>query len=409
MREHDRCAQVDVDARDRSRSTAEALDVTGGRQAPRWRPGCRCRLLSAARRATASRSARSTATDVAPSSAASGSSTSVRRPVRTSCRARARETPRDRVTDAACRACQQDLSAQFAPCLDAILRAVTPSRVIALFGPTGVGKTDVALALAELLRRAGSTRSRCRPTRCRSTRASRSSPASPRPPSRQRLEHRLRLLPAGRRALQRGRVRRAGPRRDRRPRSRRARPRSSSAGTGLYLRAALAELDLRPAPPDERAPPLDRRARRARARGAARASSPAARPRPRRRSTRATASGSCARSSSTSSASSSATAGGQPALDRATPATRPRSSASRWNATRSTRASTHACGRWSPPARWRRSAAARRRARRRPRARPSGSTSCWPATSRPCSAARAPTPSASSRGCASSPASTSST
>ena len=127
-------------------------------------------------------------------------------------------------------------------------------QIIALFGPTGVGKTSIAVALAEQLRARGEegparARSRCRPTRCRCTPAWRRSPASPRRPSRQRLEHRLvsflpldatfsvgqyaelahaeidGLLAAGRRPLVVG-------------------------GTGLYLRAALTELDLRPPPPE---------------------------------------------------------------------------------------------------------------------------------------------------------------
>ena len=80
-------------------------------------------------------------------------------------------------------------------------------------------------------------------------------------------------------------------------------------GTGLYLRAALAELDLRPPPPEgvrerwtaelERvgAPALHARARARARRGR------------RRRSTRTTASGSCARSSCSTSASSSRRSG----------------------------------------------------------------------------------------------------
>ena len=123
-------------------------------------------------------------------------------------------------------------------------------RIIALFGPTGVGKTAVALALAELLRARGERlRSRCRPTRCRCTRDWRRSLAWPRRPSRRsssivwssflpldatfsvgqyaELAHAEidGLLAAGRRPLVVG-------------------------GTGLYLRAALTELDLRPPPPE---------------------------------------------------------------------------------------------------------------------------------------------------------------
>jgi tRNA dimethylallyltransferase len=123
-------------------------------------------------------------------------------------------------------------------------------QIIALFGPTGVGKTDVALALAELLR----ARSEERPIAVSAdalqvyqgleTLTGVASAAQ-----QAKLEHRLvsflpldatfsagqyaelahaeidGLLAAGRRPLVVG-------------------------GTGLYLRAALTELDLRPPPPE---------------------------------------------------------------------------------------------------------------------------------------------------------------
>jgi tRNA dimethylallyltransferase len=123
-------------------------------------------------------------------------------------------------------------------------------QIIALFGPTGVGKTDVALALAELLR----ARDEERPVAVSAdalqvyegleTLTGVASAAQ-----QARLEHRLvsflpldatfsvgqyaelahaeidGLLAAGRRPLVVG-------------------------GTGLYLRAALTELDLRPPPPE---------------------------------------------------------------------------------------------------------------------------------------------------------------
>ena len=68
-------------------------------------------------------------------------------------------------------------------------------------------------------------------------------------------------------------------------------------GTGLYLRAALAELDLRPPPPDGVRERRDGELQRAGAPRPARASSPRARPGPPRRSSPPTASASCARSS----------------------------------------------------------------------------------------------------------------
>ena len=123
-------------------------------------------------------------------------------------------------------------------------------QIIALFGPTGVGKTAVAVALAELLRaqgedpvavsadalqvyagleiltgrrhgrRAGAARAPAACRSCRSTR--RSAPASTRELAHAEIDE---LLAAGRRPIVVG-------------------------GTGLYLRAALTELDLRPPPPE---------------------------------------------------------------------------------------------------------------------------------------------------------------
>ena len=277
-----------------------------------------------------------------------------------------------------------------------------------VFGPTGVGKTDVALALADRLRARGRGPGRRLRRRAAGLRGPRDrSPASPTPAERARLEHRLVSLPAGRR-------RRSAPAqyaelahaeidallaRGRRP--------IVVGGTGLYLRAALAELDLRP------------RAGRRRARALGRAQ--LAQRRRRRRCTRE-----LARRAPWAAAGIDPTdrhrivralelldAGELEPPDGARPQlwttdTRHPTllvGARRWTATRSTRGSTRASTRWSPPARSTRSAPRTPPAPRRPRARRSASTSCSPATSRRCSAARAATPSASSRGCASCPAS----
>jgi tRNA dimethylallyltransferase len=123
-------------------------------------------------------------------------------------------------------------------------------QIIALFGPTGVGKTEVALALAELLRARGEERPVAVSADALQVYTGLETLTGVASPAEQRkLEHRLvsflpidatfsvgqyaelahaeidGLLAAGRRPLVVG-------------------------GTGLYLRAALTELDLRPPPPE---------------------------------------------------------------------------------------------------------------------------------------------------------------
>jgi tRNA dimethylallyltransferase len=123
-------------------------------------------------------------------------------------------------------------------------------QIIALFGPTGVGKTDVALALAALLRARGEERPVAVSADALQVYAGLETLTGVASPAEQaKLEHRLisflpldatfsvgqyaelahaeidGLLAAGRRPLVVG-------------------------GTGLYLRAALSELDLRPPPPE---------------------------------------------------------------------------------------------------------------------------------------------------------------
>jgi tRNA dimethylallyltransferase len=126
----------------------------------------------------------------------------------------------------------------------------TTMQIIALFGPTGVGKTNVALALAELLQARGEQRPVAVSADALQVYAGLETLTGVASPSEQRrLEHRLvsflpldatfsvgqyaelahaeidGLLAAGRRPLVVG-------------------------GTGLYLRAALTELNLRPPPPE---------------------------------------------------------------------------------------------------------------------------------------------------------------
>jgi tRNA dimethylallyltransferase len=122
-------------------------------------------------------------------------------------------------------------------------------RIVALFGPTGVGKTAVAVAIAELLRERGEDPVAVSADALQVYAGLETLTGVASPAEQARLEHRLvsfvpidasfsvgqysqlahaeidDLLAAGRRPLVVG-------------------------GTGLYLRAALAELDLRPAPPE---------------------------------------------------------------------------------------------------------------------------------------------------------------
>jgi tRNA dimethylallyltransferase len=131
-----------------------------------------------------------------------------------------------------------------------ILRGMPPPEVIALFGPTGVGKTAVAVALAERLRaERGEDPVAVSADALQVYRGLEVLTGVAGPRERARLEHRLvsflpvdarfsagqyaelahaeidGLLAAGRRPIVLG-------------------------GTGLYLRAALADLDLRPPPPE---------------------------------------------------------------------------------------------------------------------------------------------------------------
>ncbi len=122
------------------------------------------------------------------------------------------------------------------------------TRVLALFGPTGVGKTDVAIALAELLRGRGEQPVAVSADALQVYRGLETLTGVPGAAQRERLEHRLvSFLPLGARfsvaeyaALAHAEIDEllaAG-----------ATP-IVVGGTGLYLRAALAELELRPPPP----------------------------------------------------------------------------------------------------------------------------------------------------------------
>ena len=126
-----------------------------------------------------------------------------------------------------------------------MLAAVPPIPVVALFGPTGVGKTAVAIALAERLRAEGEDPVAVSADALQLYAGLEILTGAPSTAERARLEHRLvGILPVTARATAGDYARRAHAEIDalvaagRRP--------IVVGGTGLYLRAALADLDLRP-------------------------------------------------------------------------------------------------------------------------------------------------------------------
>ena len=123
-------------------------------------------------------------------------------------------------------------------------------RVLALFGPTGVGKTDVALALADHLRAQGRRPVAVAADALQVYRGLETLTGVPTPAEQRRLEHRLVSFVAVHESFSAGRYAQlAHAEIDELIRTG-ATP-IVVGGTGLYLRAALAELDLRPPPPPE--------------------------------------------------------------------------------------------------------------------------------------------------------------
>ena len=120
--------------------------------------------------------------------------------------------------------------------------------VLALFGPTGVGKTDVAIALAERLRRQGEDPLAVSADALQVYRGLELLSGAATQAEQQRLEHRLlafrhpsETFSAGEYAALAHEELDAALREGRRP--------IVVGGTGLYLQAALTDLELRP-PPD---------------------------------------------------------------------------------------------------------------------------------------------------------------
>ncbi|MGZ4267964.1 MAG: tRNA (adenosine(37)-N6)-dimethylallyltransferase MiaA [Solirubrobacteraceae bacterium] len=122
--------------------------------------------------------------------------------------------------------------------------------VLAIFGPTGVGKTALALALAEILRTRGEQPVAVSADALQVYRGLETLTGVATPAEQARLEHRLvSILPVDARFSVGEYAALAHAEIDALLAARRT-P-IVVGGTGLYLRAALAELDLRPAPPDE--------------------------------------------------------------------------------------------------------------------------------------------------------------
>jgi tRNA dimethylallyltransferase len=126
----------------------------------------------------------------------------------------------------------------------------TPKQVIALFGPTGVGKTDVALAVAQRLRDRGERPVAVSADALQVYRGLEILTGTATRSEQEGLEHRLiSFLPVGATFSVAQYARMAHAEIDTLIEEG-ATP-IVVGGTGLYLRAALAELDLKPAPPPE--------------------------------------------------------------------------------------------------------------------------------------------------------------
>ena len=162
----------------------------------------------------------------------------------------------------------------------AILAAVPALPIVALFGPTGVGKTDVAIALAELLRADGEDPVAVSADALQLYAGLEILTGAATAEQRARLEHRLLGDPPAHRARDRRRLRPPRARRDRRARRRRA-----PADRRRRHRAVPARRARRARPPPAARPrcprALRRAASRARARPRCTPSSPPATRRPR--------------------------------------------------------------------------------------------------------------------------------
>ena len=122
--------------------------------------------------------------------------------------------------------------------------------MIALFGPTGVGKTSVAIAIADRLRDRGEDPVAISADALQVYAGLETLTGAPTAAERARLEHRLGGFVAVDRTFSVGEFAPLAHREIDGALAAGRRP-IVVGGTGLYLRAALDDLDLRPAPPDE--------------------------------------------------------------------------------------------------------------------------------------------------------------
>lgn len=128
--------------------------------------------------------------------------------------------------------------------------AIPPGGLLAIFGPTGVGKTEVAIALADRLRAAG-----CRPVAVSADalqvyRGLEIITGVPGPAERARLEHLLVSIVPVDATFSVGQYAELAHAEIDALLAQGSTP-IVVGGTGLYLRAALADLTLRPQPPDD--------------------------------------------------------------------------------------------------------------------------------------------------------------
>ena len=125
-----------------------------------------------------------------------------------------------------------------------------PHRAIALFGPTGVGKTAVALALAERLRERGESPLAVSADALQVYAGLETLTGAPTAAERARLEHRLVSCVAIGETYSAGRFAEAAHR-EIDSALEEGRTPIVVGGTGLYLQAALTDFELRPPPPPE--------------------------------------------------------------------------------------------------------------------------------------------------------------